>query len=234
MFLRASNRPQKRHKGNSTTEKRVVLKCPYNTGALQHNFSNMEKQKKNKDEWGCKWYITVNAPTLTALFMTVKISDMPVPVVAYKIGYEVGASGNLHKHMYLVFERSWRRSALINRFKGSQIDRVTPGTEQTVIDYICNDDKPEEKSSVNLWFEVSGEIWATQGQRNDITASDAVLWQIKDAIDAGASLGEIYGSFFPYMVRYGQGIKNYHDFKLPRMNKRLVVVTEADEEQQAA
>ena len=135
----------------------------------------MEKKQKAKDEWGCKWYLTVNAPTITALFSTVRLSDMPVEILSYKIGYEIGKNGNLHKHMYLVFSRSWRKSALISKFKGAEVERVTPGTEQNVIAYICGEEKAKEKGSVNLWFETFGELWGTQGQRNDISASDSVL-----------------------------------------------------------
>lgn len=171
----------------------------------------MKDNKKVKDEWGAKWLITVNAPTLTALFMTVTLDEMPVEVTSYKIGYEVGAAGNLHKHIYLTFNRSWRRSALINRFKGAQIDRVTPGTEQTVIEYIGSPDKEIRKGCEVLWYEIWGNIDATQGQRNDITATDAVLWQIKDAIDAGERLGVIWNNFFPYMVRFSGGVKQYYD-----------------------
>lgn len=173
--------------------------------------------KKPRDEWGSKWFFTLNAPTLTAIHMECKISDMPVEVIAGKISIEIGEEGNLHKHVYCVFERSWRKSALLSRFKhlGVQVDRVTPGTEATVINYIGNLDKEISKGCTILpeYTCIFGDIEATQGQRNDISASDAVLWQIKDAIDSGERLGVIWSSFFPYMVRYGSGVSFYYNNK---------------------
>ena len=176
----------------------------------------MKKEKgeqKAKDEWGAKWFFTFNHECLTTLLTTCTSSDMPLPVSAGKMSIEVGKEGNLHKHIYVVFERSWRKSALLNRFKkwGIQVDRITPGTEQTVINYIGNVDKEVSKGcEVITDYTCSwGDIETTQGQRNDISVSDAVLWQIKDALDAGESLRKIWDSFFPYMVRYGQGITIY-------------------------
>jgi hypothetical protein len=134
---------------------------------------------------------------------------MPCKAIAGKLSWEIGTTGNLHKHLYVVLERSWRLSGMIKKFMGADVKLVTPGTEATVIGYIGNYDKEVSKGCQILHKEEFGDIGTTQGQRNDISASDAVLWQIKDAIDAGESLRTIWNSFFPYMVRYGQGIKGY-------------------------
>lgn len=188
-------------------------------------------KEKKTNEWGCKFSITTNGKSLTELITMTTISEMPVPVIAYKVAYEVGETGNLHKHLYVVFERSWRKSALINRFKGSQINRVTPGTEQTVINYIGNLDKEVSKGCFIIpeMTTTFGNLETTQGQRNDISASDAVLWQIKDAIDEGKTKRQIWQEFFPYMVRYGQGVSVYID-QFRDHKKPILVVKDSEEE----
>lgn len=174
----------------------------------------MKKGETKTEEWGNKFHITVNAPTLTALFMSVKISDMPVGVTAYKEAVEVGENGNLHKHLYIALERSWRRSALINRFKGAEVQRITPGTEATVLNYIGNDDKQVTKgcSTFKDLISIWGDIETSQGQRNDISRTDAVLWQVKAAVDADATWGELWQDFFPYMVKHARGLKEYYEY----------------------
>lgn len=170
--------------------------------------------QKAKDEWGCKWFITHNAPTLTLLICDVRLEEIGVKVLAYKISFEVGEKGNLHKHMFCVLERSVRRSTLINKWKayGAQIDKVTPGTEATVIQYVGDVEKEALKGCKVLteYTQQQGDLDTTQGQRNDLSATDNVLWQIKDAIDAGETIRAVWNSFFPYMVRYGVGITSYH------------------------
>lgn len=205
--------------GKAQHEKKcVVLKCPYNTvGTLTQHSSTMKKNAEKKPaEWGCKFLLTLNKPTLTSLLMSSPLRDTPCKVLAFKSAVEIGAKGNLHAHFYVVFERSLRKDTLINRYKkdGIEVDRITSGTEQTVINYIGNLDKETSKGCTILeeYTTIYGYIETTQGQRNDLSASDAVLWQIKDAIDAGASKKELYDNFFPYLVRYGNGLFEYYNF----------------------
>lgn len=177
----------------------------------------MKKNAESKKvEWGNKFLLTLNKPTLTALFMASPLRDTPCKVTAFKYAVEIGEKGNLHCHYYVVFERSVRKDTLINRYKkdGIEVDRITPGTEQTVINYIGNLDKEVSKGCEILtdYTAIYGNIETTQGQRNDITASDAVLWQIKEAIDAGTNKRQLYNDFFPYLIRYGKSIFDYLDF----------------------
>ena len=177
--------------------------------------SKPKQAKATPEKWGCKYLLTLNKHTLTALLMNVTTSELP-ETVAGKIAVEVGEKGNLHKHMYLVFKRSIRKDTLVNKVKahGCQVDLITPGTEATVIDYVGNHDKEVSKGCtiIDEYTTQWGNIDVSQGQRNDLTSSDVVLFQIKDALDGGATLRDIYNDFFPYMVRYGRGIIDYIQF----------------------
>ena len=74
-----------------------------------------EKKATKKVEWGCKFMITVNKPTLTALICSVTLGDFPCKAIAWKEAYEVGEKGNLHKHLYIVLERSVRRDKYVRK-----------------------------------------------------------------------------------------------------------------------
>lgn len=134
---------------------------------------------------------------------------MPANVVAYKWALEVGKAGNLHTHTFVCLSRSWRLSGLRKKYIGVDVKLVTAGTEATVIDYIGSTDKEVTKGCSVLAVSCFGNLDATQGFRNDMTATDAVLWQVKDAIDAGATTHDLYNTFFPYLVKYGKGLLAY-------------------------
>lgn len=196
----------------------------------------MKKSTESKKvEWGNKFLLTLNKPNITSLLMASPLRDTPCKVVAFKSAVEIGEKGNLHAHYYVVFERSVRKDTLINRYKkdGIEVDRVTPGTEQTVINYVGNLDKEISKGCEILtdYTTTYGNIETTQGQRNDITASDAVLWQIKESIDAGANKRQLYNDFFPYLMRYGKSIFEYLDFTREEETEatRKILVKSAEE-----
>ena len=167
--------------------------------------------QRKTDKWVSKVMITVNMPTLTGLLTTYTLSDLPCSARGAKVAVEIGAAGNLHKHMYIALTRSVRLSWFYKNFPGAETDAVTPGTEQTVIDYIGSADKTVSKGCVVLpeYTSIIGDIETTQGKRNDISQTDDALWQIKEAIDSGCNARQIWQDFFPYMVRYGRGIADY-------------------------
>lgn len=171
-------------------------------------------EKKAKIVWGTKYLLTINHPEITTLLLTASSSDFPAPTVAGKVAVEIGENGNLHKHVYVVFRRSIRRDTLINRYKqyGVQVDNVTPGTEQNVINYIGNPDKEVSKGCtiVSDYAYQWGNLEVSQGVRSDLTQTDVALWQMKEAIDSGATIKDLYDDFFHIMVRYGKGLTDYH------------------------
>lgn len=168
---------------------------------------------KKSVEWGTKYMLTVNDNVLTSLLMKTGEILADVGIEGFKTALESGKAGNLHTHSYIVYKRSIRRDTLISRYKkwGVQVDRVTAGTEKTVIEYIGSSEKTAEKQSV-LYPEytcIMGDIQTTQGARNDIGDTEKALWQVKEAIDAGTPIRQVWNDFFPYMVRYGKGVEVY-------------------------
>lgn len=186
----------------------------------------MTKEKtaaKKTDKWGTKYLLTLNHKELTSLLCIMSTVDLP-EYTAMKSAIEVGEKGNLHKHAYIVFRRSIRYSTLINRYKeyGAQVDLVTPGTEATVIDYIGNTDKEVSKGCTVLkdYTVEIGNLQASQGTRNDLTETEKALWSIKEAIDAGEGKRFLFDNFFPFMVRYGQGVGAYIEYCKEERNAR--------------
>lgn len=172
----------------------------------------MEKTAKKPEEWGVSFLLTTNYNTLTEMCFDNIIHKIGYKVTGAKTAVEVGKSGNLHTHIYINFERSQRKSCLIKKLPTTDVKRIASGTEKTVIEYIGNKDKEVSKGCeiIDCWQ--YGDIETTQGTRTDLTATDNALWQIKDAIDKGESLRYLYNTFFPYMVRNGQGIKAYYEY----------------------
>ena len=209
--------------GTTRGKKCVVLKCLIIQVALQHNFWTMPrkaKYTKNKDfekpiEWASKYLLTVNHRELTALLMIVHEILTDYPILAYKCAVEIGAKGNLHAHMFIAYKRSIRRDTLINAYSKYGVDncKVTPGTEATVIDYIGNEDKEVSKGCqvVSDYTTIYGNLDITQGVRSDINDTDKSLWDIKDAIDNGATLRDLYDGYFPVMVRFSGGVRGYYE-----------------------
>ena len=187
----------------------------------------MKEKTVITEKWSSKWIFTHNAKTLTALIFDFQVAKIPAKVLSCKESFEVGESGNLHKHVYVSLNRSVRKSTLIRKFPTTDIKPVTPGTEQTVIEYIGSKDKETSKGceiiSVCQW----GNLDMTQGQRTDLNETDSKLWQIKDAIDNGATKRTLYNDFFPQMVRFGRGIYDY--YKLRRVEGEEKLVNTAEE-----
>ena len=161
--------------------------------------------------------MTINHPSLTALLVIMGEITSKYAVDGFKSAVEVGKAGNLHAHIYVVYARSVRRDTLINSFKayGAQVDKVTTGTEQTVINYIGNHDKEVTKGCqvIDDYTTTFGDIQTTQGLRNDISDTDRALWDIKEVIDSGATLRDVYDAYFPFMIKYGRSLRDYIDFR---------------------
>ena len=178
------------------------------------------------EKWASKWIFTHNAKTLTALICDFQTSQIPAKCLSCKESFEVGESGNLHKHVFVSLNRSIRKSTLMKKFPTTDIRPVTPGTEQTVIEYIGSKDKEISKGceiiSVNQW----GNLDMAQGQRTDLNETDSKLWQIKDAIDNGADKRTLFNDFFPQMVRYGRGVIDYYDLIRAEKEEKLVKTAE--------
>ena len=186
----------------------------------------METNAVITEKWASKWLFTHNAKTLTALICDFQISQIPAKVLSCKESFEVGANGNLHKHVYVSLNRSIRKSTLLKKFPVTDIKPVTPGTEQTVIEYIGSKDKAISKGceiiSVSQW----GNLDASQGQRTDLNETDSKLWQIKDAIDSGADKRTLFNDFFPQMVRFGRGVMDYYDLIKEEKEEKLIKTAE--------
>ena len=186
----------------------------------------MEKNTVITEKWASKWLFTHNAKTLTALICDFQTSQIPAKVLSCKESIEIGESGNLHKHVFVSLNRSIRKSTLLKKFPITDIKPVTPGTEQTVIEYIGNKDKEISKGceiiSVSQW----GNLDVTQGMRTDLNETDSKLWQIKDAIDNGADKRTLFNDFFPQMVRYGRGVLDYYDLIREERQEKLVKTAE--------
>ena len=184
----------------------------------------MKKDAKEKpEEWGVSFLLTYNAKTYTDLITNLPTSILPYKVTGVKTSIEVGDSGNLHSHTYVNFERSQRKSSIINKLPTTDVKRVTSGTERTVINYIGNTDKEISKGCTIIDCYQYGDIATTQGTRTDLTATDNALWEIKDAIDAGESMRYLYNTFFPYMIRHGAGIRAYYDFNKAETGEEKVL-----------
>lgn len=180
--------------------------------------------------------LTVNDNALTGLLIKTGEILADANIEGFKTALESGKAGNLHTHSYIVYKRSIRRDTLISRFKkwGVQVDRITAGTEKTVIEYIGSAEKTQEKQSV-LYPEYTciwGDIQTTQGARNDIGETEKALWQIKEAIDTGTPARQIWNDFFPYMVRYGKGIESYCQIVSQEHAERRVKVKDGKEKDQ--
>ena len=158
--------------------------------------------------------------------MDFQASNIPAKVLSCKESFEVGGNGNLHKHVYVSLNRSIRKSTLLKKFPVTDIKPVTPGTEQTVVEYIGSKDKEISKGceiiSVSQW----GNLDVTQGMRTDLNETDSKLWQIKDAIDNGADKRTLFNDFFPQMVRYGRGVIDYYDLIREEREEKLVKTAE--------
>lgn len=221
-----------------TTRERtcVVLKCPYNTGDTSAQYAKIDMKDKKTAEWGTKYMLTVNDNALTSLLMKTGEILADASIEGFKTAMESGNAGNLHTHSYVVYKRSIRRDTLISRYKkwGVQVDRVTAGTEKTVIEYIGSMEKTAEKQST-LYPEytcVWGDIQTTQGARNDTGETEKALWQIKEAIDAGTPLRQVWNDFFPYMVRHSRGVEAYYQIVArEKPSKGLRVAEGKDKEQ---
>ena len=189
----------------------------------------MKEKTVITEKWSSKWIFTHNAKTFTALIFDFQTSKIPAKVLACKESVEVGESGNLHKHVYVSLNRSIRKSTLIKKFPVTDIKPITPGTEQTVIEYIGSKDKETSKGceiiSVCQW----GNLDVSQGQRTDLNETDSKLWQIKDAIDNGATKQTLYNDFFPQMVRFGRGVCDYYKYKPRRVEGEEKLVKTAEE-----
>ena len=182
--------------------------------------------------------LTVNHSQLTALLMITGEIVLRDDIEASKMAVEIGKSGNLHSHIYCVFKRSVRKDTLLNKYKqyGVQIDKITAGTEKTVIEYIGGREKAAAKGSMVIddYTALKGDLQVTQGQRNDIGETEKALWQIKDAIDNGASKWQVWQDFFPYMVRYGRGISDYIEAKSEQEKSKITIKDGRDKEHIAA
>lgn len=185
--------------------------------------------------------MTVNHKELTALLMINHEIVSKYAVDGFKMAVEIGKQGNLHSHIYIVYSRSVRKDTLLSNFKkyGVQIDKVTAGTEQTVIDYVGSKDKEVSKGCqvIDDYTVIFGDIQTTQGTRNDLSDTDKNLWEIKGVIDSGASLKEIYDAFFPYMVKYGRSIRDYMEFretqKEDKASRKMFVNIEKERERRS-
>lgn len=182
----------------------------------------MKEKAVITEKWGSKWLFTHNAKTLTALIMDFQASRIPAKILAMKESFEVGEAGNLHKHVYVSLNRSIRFSTLLKKFPQTDIKAITPGTEQTVIEYVGNSDKTASKGCQIISVSEYGNLDTSQGTRTDLNETDSKLWQIKDAIDNGANLRSIWNDFFPQMVRFGGGIKTYAEI-LKEAEKDVIV-----------
>lgn len=190
---------------------------------------------RKPSEWGCKFFFTINDNALTALLMKTGEILSEKGIEGFKLALEMGKKGNLHTHIYIVFNRSQRKETLLNRYKkwGVQIDRVTPGTEKTVIEYIGSEEKTKEKDSLLFkeYTTIWGDVVTSQGARNDIGDTEKALWQIKDAIDSGANTRQIWNDFFPYMVRWGKGVYSYIEMIDKERKNKIDVDNEKDVKQ---
>lgn len=215
-----------------------MLKCPYNTVGTLAQTANKKMKDRKPVEWGTKYMLTVNHSQLTALLMITGEIVLRDDIEASKMAVEIGKSGNLHSHIYCVFKRSVRKDTLLNKYKqyGVQVDKITAGTEKTVIEYIGGREKAAAKGSVVIddYTATKGDLQVTQGQRNDIGETEKALWQIKDAIDTGASTWQVWQEFFPYMVRYGRGVADYIEAKSVQEEYKLTVKDGRDIEHIAA
>ena len=178
------------------------------------------------EKWASKWLFTHNAKTLTSLIVDFQVSNIPAKVLSCKESIEVGESGNLHKHVFVALNRSIRKSTLMKKFPITDIKPVTPGTEQTVIEYIGNKDKEISKGCEIISVDQWGNLDVTQGMRTDLNETDSKLWQIKDAIDSGADKRTLFNDFFPQMVRFGRGVIDYYDLVKEERQERLVKTAE--------
>lgn len=182
--------------------------------------------------------LTVNHSQLTALLMITGEIVLRDDIEASKMAVEIGKSGNLHSHIYCVFRRSVRKDTLYNKYKqyGVQVDKITAGTEKTVIEYIGGSEKAAAKGSkvIDDYTASKGDLQVTQGQRNDIGETEKALWQIKDAIDNGTSKWQVWQEYFPYMVRYGRGVSDYIEIRNEQNKTKITDKNGKDREHIAA
>ena len=179
----------------------------------EKNSNKTEQKAKPAEKWATKFFLTANRPNLTELIMLNIIAKTPCEVIGYKIAYEVGEKGNLHLHLYLRLARSVRLTWFFRNFPGVETVTVTPGTEADVISYIGNHDKEVSKGCTVLpeYTHVWGDIEGGQGERTDLTTTDRQLWEVKEAVDGGATVRELFDTYFPLMIRYGRSILEYRN-----------------------
>ena len=170
-----------------------------------------QQQEKTPSKWGTSFFITINRPTLTALLMDSPLRNSPENIVAHKMSVEIGEKGNLHAHYYIKLARSARLAWYYKHFPGAESLVITPGTESDVIDYVGNISKEVSKGCTVLseYTTSYGDLTRRQGSRTDVTLTDAVLWDIKASIDAGATTRDLFNAYFPYMIRYGRSLLEY-------------------------
>lgn len=156
--------------------------------------------KSNKAYRG--WMLTINNPPCEEWQPFADYLDTHNVRYA-KVALEVGEAGNRHFQVYLYFPGKRRFSSVKKLFPSAHIEPRF-GTHQQASDYIGQ----EEKSGTVLWVEEFG-VPPKQGGRSDLSESRSAMWDVKDAIDNGASEGELWDDYFPYMVRSYTGVREY-------------------------
>jgi hypothetical protein len=136
-----------------------------------------------------------------------------------------------HIHIYLHFKRSERFAAILKQFPRAHIEEPI-GSPQNQIDYIGNPGFKYSENHPNK--EKAGKakggscsycdsIGSTDGIRLDKRARtdiDSRLKEIKELIDEGILLEELYDHDFSIMIRYMKGIAEYASYRQYILEKR--------------
>lgn len=154
------------------------------------------------------WMLTINTPVASDKSKLQTLVDSGT-LKYCKVAHETGESGNEHLQIYLVFSRLVRFTAVKKLFHTAHIEPRF-GTHQEAVSYIGN---PGKSGSVQ-WCEELGDDSgvASQGNRTDISKTDALLLRIQEQALQGVSFFALWSNpeFFPVLVRYSRGIKEFY------------------------
>lgn len=153
-----------------------------------------------------RYCFTLHKPddeTAEVLRLAVESDEAPLSYLCY--GWEVApTTGAVHLQGYLELKKKQRMSFIKKLFKRNDVHlEACRGTATQNIEYCRKEGK----------FVEYGSARSRQGKRSD-------LEEVKAAIDADASILELFEGHFPCMVRYHRGIEKYMQLRAQRERVR--------------
>lgn len=166
-----------------------------------------EKRRKGEKEWATSFLLTKNFDTWTGACLASREIPLLSGISRIRGSLEEGHGGHLHAHIAVSYSRSQRKKRLISLLPKWDIKPITPGTEWRAFQYPGDPEKEESKGC--RIFCVWGDEPPQEPQNFKGTETEKRLLMMKEKIDGGASLQEMYHEDFFLMMRYGRELRGY-------------------------